>query len=408
MLTTDLIYKVPSVQPKSKSSSNGGITVQCRSIESAASAVNREARTARFSVLDDSWILRFDWDTWEMYDLQFEISDKAINRTRIDAKTALFTDEHRDDRRIGKITDCSIKDGKVYFEVKIGNSEWGTRYMQECADGVEPGKSIEVFIEELEEVEPAIYEGEGWDRRLVQRAKKKATRYQFSGVSTVSTPAVGTVGFSADEMAGLMQLSTVRLQFQQQFSTLQSQLEKLMSQTQSQTHPTTNQTQEPIAPAPAPAPTTENLSADQTSTPSSGNEDVMALRSQLEALQAELAQQAADRRREGIQNFLAQNSGRITPAMREFKAHNFDIAAFMQSLNAEQLNYFQAWTKQCLHQVTPATAVIPPGEFRSTVQSSPLTPQQLATEAKEYAKANSCDYGKAIDAVMAKHGVVNR
>jgi hypothetical protein len=173
----------------------------------------------------------------------------------------------------------------------------------------------------------------------------------------------------------------------------------MSQQTQPQTQP-----QDPAQSIAPPAPE-ETLS-------SSGNEDVTALRSQLEALQAELTQQRADRRKEGIQNFFAQNQGRITPAMREFSANNFNMLSFMQSLDDGQLEFMQAWMKQCLHQAVPTAPVMAPGEFRSP-QKTALKPEELAAKARElWEKMNSqgtpIDYSTAIDRVMAEHGVVSR
>jgi hypothetical protein len=390
------------------------IPVQLKSVVAPMSA---EKRTMRFSVLDGSWISRFDWSTWEPYDLQFEISEEALDATRIgdgENSTALFTDAHCDDRRIGKIVDWDIEDEKLYLTCRIGTSEWAERYLQEVEDGVEPGKSVEVFITETQEVEPAEYEGEGWDRRLVKNAKRRAMKYQLCAISTVTTPAIGTVGFSAEEMSKFSEMG-IRVQ------KLSAQVEEFMSKTavpNPEVVPVelaAEQAPEPVAtPAPAVAPVVE-LKAEQP--PVVSSRELLEANGRIEALEIELAQQRSERRRDGISKFLAENSTKLPPAMREFNQkvssdsgeRDMNLSAFLGSLNDPMLLWFQAWVGQCFHAQVPTQPVIPPGEF-NTQASNALSAEQLAAKAKKkyaelMAAGTNVTFSQALDQVIAENGV---
>jgi hypothetical protein len=177
------------------------IEIQCKA---KVSKLNKDDRTVTFSALDESWIERYDWWAGERYLLKFDLA--GMDLSRVGNGVAMFTDDHSDDRRIGKLIAASIDNGALNLTARVGTSEWGTRYLQEVADEVEPGKSIEATILELETIEEATYDGKGWDAKLISPAKLVARVSQLTAVSTVSTPAVGTVGFR-DQPTFAVQLS---------------------------------------------------------------------------------------------------------------------------------------------------------------------------------------------------------
>lgn len=367
----------------------------------------------RFSVLDETWIPRFDWQTWEMYDLQFAIDPAAIDVRRIgsgDDSTVMFTDDHDRDRRIGKVIGWDIEANKLYLTTRIGTSDWALRYLEEVAANVEPGKSIEVFVHETTIVEKAEFEGEGWDRKLIKREKRRATRYEIAGLSTVSVPAIGTIGFSVQE---LMQQTTQQNQVRSQFeklTLLMEQLETFMAKQSVQTLDVDVTGTEPVAQAVESQPTSEFETIDAAS--------LQAANARIAALELELATQRSERRSDGIAKFLAENSTRLPPAMREFQQmvkfeggdRQMSLSQFLSALNDPMLEWFKAWVESCFHFQIQSMPVIPPGEFQSK-DGSTLDVQELARLAKlrhsQLSQAGTpITYSQALDQIIAEHGVV--
>jgi len=167
--------------------------VQCKM---GTPSLDQASNTVTFSALDGSWMDRYDVWAGERYLLQWDLSGADLSR--VTNGVAMFTDGHCDDRRIGKITTASIQKDSLILTARVGTSEWGQRYMQEISDDVEPGKSIEAIITELETVEEATYDGKGYDAELISPAKVIARQWQLLAVSTVSIPAIGSVGFDDD------------------------------------------------------------------------------------------------------------------------------------------------------------------------------------------------------------------
>jgi hypothetical protein len=369
----------------------------------------KKYKELRFSVLDDSWIYRFDWDTWQPYLLQFDISESAVDATRFgktpDESVVMFTDSHYDDRRIGKVVGWEIQEGKVYFTVRVGTSEWAERYLQEIEAGVEPGKSIEVFISQMEETSPAEYEDDPVSRRrkLKTPAKRRAMKYQFSGLSTVTTPAVGTVGFNLS-MEEVSQLSDMH----KQVIYLEEKLESMSNP-------------EPVSSPPEPAPTSVMV-------PIQGvqqslevtNHELEQAKHRIASLEAELIQQRAERRAAGINAFLMENSNRLTPGMKDFshmvKSESGDrtmnLSQFMAALPDSLLDWFQTWSKTCFQEQFPVgKRIIPSGEAKQEQAASAVDPVQLASLArkkhKELLEAGTpVTHAEAIDMVIAEHGFV--
>ena len=181
------------IKPKAHTLHLPPLFVQCKL---GTPTVDQAANTVTFSALDGSWIERYDWWAGERYLLQWDLSGADLSR--VTNGVAMFTDGHCDDRRIGKITTASIQKDALILTARVGSSEWGQRYMQEISDDVEPGKSIEAIITELETVEEATYDGKGYDAELISPAKVIARQWQLLAVSTVSIPAIGSVGFDDD------------------------------------------------------------------------------------------------------------------------------------------------------------------------------------------------------------------
>ena len=181
------------IKPKAHTLHLPPLFVQCKL---GTPTVDQAANTVTFSALDGSWIERYDWWAGERYLLQWDLSGADLSR--VTNGVAMFTDGHCDDRRIGKITTASIQKDALILTARVGSSEWGQRYLQEISDDVEPGKSIEAIITELETVEEATYDGKGYDAELISPAKVIARQWQLLAVSTVSIPAIGSVGFDDD------------------------------------------------------------------------------------------------------------------------------------------------------------------------------------------------------------------
>ena len=183
----------PKTKPKAHTLHLPPLFVQCKL---GTPSVDQAANTVTFSALDGSWMDRYDCWAGERYLLQWDLSGADLSR--VTNGVAMFTDGHCDDRRIGKLTAASIQKDALILTARVGSSEWGQRYLQEIADNVEPGKSIEAIITELETVEEATYDGKGYDAELLTPAKVIARQWQLLAVSTVSIPAIGSVGFDDD------------------------------------------------------------------------------------------------------------------------------------------------------------------------------------------------------------------
>lgn len=183
----------PKTKPKAHTLHLPPLFVQCKL---GTPSLDQAANTVTFSALDGSWIERYDWWAGERYLLQWDLTGADLSR--VTNGVAMFTDGHCEDRRIGKLTNASVEKGALILTARVGSSEWGVRYLQEIADDVEPGKSIEAIITELETVEEATYDGKGYDAELLSPAKVIARKWQLLAVSTVSIPAIGSVGFDDD------------------------------------------------------------------------------------------------------------------------------------------------------------------------------------------------------------------
>lgn len=343
----------------------------------------------RFSILNETKIIRFDWDTWVLYDLKFDMSSDAMDTSRLQGggskSVILFTDDHRDDRRIGKVIDLDLEDRTLFATVRLGSSEWAKRFRQEIADDVEPGKSIEVFVHEYKVLKPAEYEGDGWNRKKVKNELRLATKWEVTGLSTVTTPAIGTVGFSLEEVQKIA-LHLERLKI------VQGEEKK---ETMSEQSPAQITDQEALQ-SRLLALEAENENHKRTA----------------DALLAELAEQRRTQRLATISQFISDNNRKLPPAMSSFSASLGEnspttLSGFMQSLNDDQLNWMFAWVNS-FSVAVPETQRFVNAPVQTTNQ--PVDSIQLAKLAKAYITdqrnhGNIVSHLEAIEHILSTHGV---
>jgi hypothetical protein len=169
----------------------------------APSNIDVAARTVRFAFSSARPVTRYIWhdDLPEGGSSEFNevlpTRSECWNMERVVQRVCPFLRNHSRDKKLGAVTAVEFGDEFVYATVKLRSTIDSDEFLADCADpDLAGGISFGYSVSKYKVLTPAIYEGEGWDRKLITPATLEAAIVNLYEVSSEAVPADPTVGFN--------------------------------------------------------------------------------------------------------------------------------------------------------------------------------------------------------------------
>lgn len=143
------------------------------------SSFNTDARTFEVVFYSGATVPRFDWMRNEEYDLRFEVSDTAVDMSRLKAGAPFLRDHAATlEDTIGVVEDAWLQGGKGYARIRMSQKEDAEEIARDIQDGII--RSVSMGAASLEEEVTRNKAG----RKLVT-----VTRWLPMEISAVAIPA---------------------------------------------------------------------------------------------------------------------------------------------------------------------------------------------------------------------------
>lgn len=98
---------------------------------------------------------RFDWNTWEEYELSFSLDPKHVDLSRLNAGAAVLLDHVPSvDRQVGVCESASVESGQGLASVRFSDNPEVDGIWNDVSTGIIRNVSMGAFVNDMKEITP--------------------------------------------------------------------------------------------------------------------------------------------------------------------------------------------------------------------------------------------------------------
>ena len=172
-----------------------------RSLSSAEVKADTEARTLTFPFSSTRPVERWAWCD-ELPEGASNIFDEVLSHDpahwrleRVDEGVCPYLKNHSRNAKLGRVLSVAFDNDRAIATVKLRRSAEADQELSDLEDGVSDGVSFGYQVHRYRVLQPAEYDGEGWDRRLTKKAILEGVDISLMEISSEAIPADPSVGF---------------------------------------------------------------------------------------------------------------------------------------------------------------------------------------------------------------------
>lgn len=180
--------------------------IQRRDAIAGTTKVESGESLVELSFVSDESCRRFSWEDWEIIDEVLVCEKSAIVGERIEAGLVQVLWNHDPDELRGVVESVRWDAGKGTAIARFSQNDKAQELLRDIQDGIIKGASVGYRVHQYQIVKEAVWEGTGWDVKLVSPKQVRAIKWEIYEISIVSIPADSTVGVGRGIAEGLTSL----------------------------------------------------------------------------------------------------------------------------------------------------------------------------------------------------------
>lgn len=190
---------MPETQaPKDIKASN----ILTRFMSSTEAKVDQEARTLTFPFSSTRPVERYAFYTDDLPEGTSSCFDEILSHDpahwdleRVTEGVCPYLQNHDRNKKLGMVKAIEFEGDRALATVKLVKNAIATEHLSEVLDGLGGGVSFGYAVHKYRVLQPAIYEGESYDRRLIKKAVLQGEKIVIYEVSNENCPADPSIGY---------------------------------------------------------------------------------------------------------------------------------------------------------------------------------------------------------------------